>query len=341
MTPSVSMSSPVTMPSASPRSFRARERATSTTLDVTLCLLLVSAAVGVLAAAGPAVDDHDPRTASDVVERITTTTVAVDYALPAGSGRPSGPLDEGAVPASARQRTVHGTPAAVLARAAVADLAVDGASARPARGAFERAVANRTERAIADVDATVNVTATYAPLPGSDVRGRATVGPTPPPDVDVTVVRVRVPVGGAPSISADGSTNRSTVARAAEREGFAGVARVLADATVDVALPPARARWALRDAATAGVVTTRYRALGAALGVTVAGALDAGDARRANDRLADALADRYERTLRARYDTPAAAATATSAARTANATGASPLAPQPRTVTVTVRTWSP
>ena len=259
MTPSASSASSPSSLSSLP-TLATADSGTSTTLDVTLCLLLVSAAVGVLAAAGPPVDDHDPRTADAVADRLTATTVAVDYVLGSGDGTNT-PL-EGTASVAARERTVQGTPAALLARAAVADLAVaDGAvvGSTPAEASpFERAVANRTGRVVADVDASVNVTATYAPVPGSDVHGRATVGPKPPADADVSVVRVRVPVGrGDSGVHAERAT-----ARGADRDGFAGVARVLADATVSTVLPTSRARWALRDAATAGVVAARYHASG-------------------------------------------------------------------------------
>lgn len=334
MTPSASSASSPSSLSSLP-TLATADSGTSTTLDVTLCLLLVSAAVGVLAAAGPPVDDHDPRTADAVADRLTATTVAVDYVLGSGDGTNT-PL-EGTASVAARERTVQGTPAALLARAAVADLAVaDGAvvGSTPAEASpFERAVANRTGRVVADVDASVNVTATYAPVPGSDVHGRATVGPKPPADADVSVVRVRVPVGrGDSGVHAERAT-----ARGADRDGFAGVARVLADATVSTVLPTSRARWALRDAATAGVVAARYHALGRALGVDVDAALDGGDVERANENLASALADRFERALREQYDTPEDAANATANGWSATAGAGS--APRPRTVTVTVRTW--
>lgn len=281
------------------------DRAVSTTLDVTMCLLLVSAAVGVLAAAGPPPGDADPSQAEYAVERLTTTTVAVDHQLSGGS-----------------PRTVHGTPAALLARTALANLAaVDGgdASDPPASG-FERAVANRTGRVLADLAGRVNVTATYAPCRGSGVRGHTAVGPTPPETADVTVVRVRVPVGGTPSTDALG--------RAANASGYRGVADALAAATVRTALPPSRTRWALRDESTAGAVAARYAGLADGLDAPVGAGVADGDVERANRRLADAIAGRCERALRERFEEAAAA----TGGRTAGG---------PRTVTIAVRTWSP
>jgi hypothetical protein len=301
------------------------ERAASTTLDVVLCCLLVSAAVGVLAAASPPADGHDPRTADRAAELLATTTVAVDRSV-----RSTGRDARGARDAREnRASTVHGTLAALLARAAVADATTTAASpgrnaASPAsdardggRRAFAAAVAERARGSLSSVGATVNVTASYAPLPGSDPRGRATVGPAAPAGVDVAVARFRVPVGtGA-------ATER--LERAAREGGNRELARALADATVETIVPSSRTRWALRDDATRPAVADRYRRLGRSLSVSPTGALDAGRVRRANALLARALADEYRAAIGTQYDTPTAAAAAA----------------RPRVVVVTVRTWSP
>ncbi|WP_323674844.1 hypothetical protein [Halorubellus sp. PRR65] len=286
------------------------DRASSTTLDVVLCLLLLSAAVGVLAAATPPPDGHDPRTADRAAALLSTTTVTVD------------------APGGAR---AHGTLAALLARAALAgfhvdasdpgadagDLRTDGSERTTPAGAFERTIGTRTERALASVDASVNVTASYAPLPGSDAAGEATVGPAVPRDVDVSVARVRVPVGTGP--------NPTERRRAANDDGVRGLARTIADATLATVLAPSPARWTLRDPAMRRTVVSRYRGLGRALDVAPAGALAGGRVQRANALLSRALADRYVAVARASYETPADAADAA----------------RPRVVVLTVRTWSP
>ena len=288
------------------------ERAASTTLDVVLCCLLVSAAVGVLAAAAPPADGHDPRTVDRAAELLATTTVAVDRPARSPGSR-----------ASDRQSsTVHGTLAALLARAAVADVATDGnpsgsAASDDARGAFAAVVAERARGSLSGVDATVNVTASYAPLPGSEPRGRATVGPAVPRDVDVAVARIRVPVGTGPT--------PGRLERVAREGDGRELARALADATVETVVPSSRTRWALRDDATRQAVADRYRRLGRSLSVSPTGALDAGRVRRANALLARALADEYLAAIRTDFERPTAAADAA----------------RPRAVVVTVRTWSP
>jgi len=293
------------------------ERAASTTLDVVLCCLLVSAAVGVLAAAAPPTDGHDPRTADRAAELLATTTVAVDRPAPSPGSR-----------ASDRQSsTVHGTLAALLARAAVADaanpdVATDAAAGGHARGdepqgAFAAAVAERARGSLSSVDATVNVTASYAPLPGSEPRGRATVGPAVPDDVDVAVARFRVPVGTGPM--------PERLDRVAREGDGRELARALAEATVETLVPSSRTRWALRDDATRPGVADRYRRLGRSLSVAPTGALDADRVRRANALLARALADEYLAAIRTDFERPTAAAAVA----------------RPRAVVVTVRTWSP
>jgi hypothetical protein len=289
---------------------RRDERATSTTLDVVLCLLLVSAAVGVLAAASPPPEGHDPRTADRAIAILSTTTVAVDHE-PAAVAASDVPADD------VGPRRVHGTLAALLARAAVADFAVDRTERTASRGAFEGAVANRTRAAFASVDASVNVTASYAPLPGSGANGEASAGPAVPRDVDVAVARLRVPVGTGP--------NAALLRRAATEDGVSGVASAVADATLSTVLPPSRTRWQLRDSATKSTVVSRYRRLGRALDASTTDALADGRVRRANARLSRALADRYVVVARDEYET---ADDAAGAAR-------------PRVVVLTVRTWSP
>jgi hypothetical protein len=312
------------------------ERAASTTLDVVLCCLLVSAAVGVLAAASPPADGHDPRTADHAAELLATTTVAVDQPVPSPTPGRDAREDDAS--------TVHGTLAALLARAAVADATRNSGVAatttlEPAtdhgpggnggsgvarvdagdqgQGAFAAAVAARTRGSLSSVDAAVNVTASYAPLPGSDPRGRVAVGPAVPGDVDVAVARFRVPVGAGPAPAA--------LERAAREDGDRGLARTVADAAVETVLPSSRTRWALRDDATRLTVADRYRRVGRSLSVSPTGALDAGRVRRANALIVRALADEYRAAIRTNYHTPTAAAGAA----------------RPRVVVFTVRTWSP
>lgn len=326
----------MTSPPNSHSSLDRDERGTSTTLDVTLCLLLVSAAVAILAGTAPPGDDHhDPGTAAQVADRLATTTVTVTFD-PSASDALRESADRSV---SQSERTVHGTPAMLLARAAVADLRVNPApienhtganthtpslAARPV-GSFGHAVETHTRQALVGVDGSVQVVARYTPI-GDRARtsdtaivGRVAVGPEPPDDVDVSVRRVRVPVGTS------ATATPTALDRAAESGGFEALSTVLADATLDTMLPPPRAQWGMRDDAMRPAVAARFHELAASLDSPVAVEVDGRrQPTQVREALASALAAEYEVALRSRYESPTAAAAAV----------------DPTVVTVTIRTWS-
>ncbi|MFD1644777.1 DUF7284 family protein [Haloarchaeobius litoreus] len=291
-------------------------RAVSTVLDVAVCLLFVTASVGVLATVERPVPD-DSQTADRAASLLGTTTVTVHYAAtdPNTDGE-----DPGAVacrPADAARpdacRTAHGTVAGLLARAAVADV-VDDESA--GRSPFERGVRNATRQRLAGVHSSWQVVVTWRAYPDAPLAGRVVVGTEPPPEIDVHTATLRVPVADGATTSAQGDGEPQTVA---------AVARRAASTTVAGLFPPEPTRLALAggpplDRRTAG----RYRRTAAALGVGLDGAVADGSVRRANSILVEALAARYASDLGARTDDPAAAAELVSV----------------ETATVTVRTWS-
>lgn len=283
--------------SARPR--RDDERAISTVVDVSLCLLLVSAAVGTLAlppaATGAPHEGPDP---SATVEALATGTVSVTYDLDTGGlaavGEEVGTTGE-------VERVAHGSYAALLAEAAVENATLAGRELSGASDGFERRVAERTLTAMRATGGRTRVTATWAPYPGAPTRGVASAGPRPPADASVAAASLTVPSRFRPT--------RERARRAARRDGYAGVARVLARATVAGWFPPDEARLALRgDAPVDALLAERYRRTAAILGTSVAGPVRAVEPRRANARLRAALASRYEADLRDRFDSPTEAA---------------------------------
>lgn len=167
-------------------------RAISTVLDVSLCLLLVTASaltlVGTPLASeqGPGLDSNSD-TADETAEALTTTTAQVTYAV------------------GDRNRTAHGTLAGLLAAATLAD----GESGSTT--AFRRAVTERVRRALRRFevvfrrsDVSMQVVADSmlnsdsmpefdsTPDPDSTPDGRIVAGPTPPPDADVHAARIEV-----------------------------------------------------------------------------------------------------------------------------------------------------
>jgi hypothetical protein len=282
---------------------------TSTVLDVTLCLLLVSAGAVTLATTTPNDASTGPSTAaSERAQTLATTTATVEF-------EPAGATDRN----PSRSRTRNGTVAALLADAAVRNLSVGGTPVSAGRGRFERAVGEATRATVGAVG--VSVVARWQPFPGASITAVTAVGPSPPSDADVHAATVSVP-SGLPSA-------RRAAHRQADREGFAGVARVLGDRAVAGLYPTGVTAAALdpspeSDSPQVAVLRERYRRTAALADVRVATSARGIDVRRTNARLADAFATRFERELRREYETPEAAADAVEVG----------------TVTVVVRTWS-
>jgi hypothetical protein len=256
-------------------------RGVSTVLDVAVCLLLVGAAMTTLAVGIPDEGRHavgdSTATDADVPARTLATVTA---------GVP-GP----------RNRTVHGSLAGHLGRAAVANASLGGDPLSD--GEYADAVATET---VETTPYRVAVTARWEPYPGAPLRGVVAAGQTPPADADVAVTKHVVATGiDAPTTDPD---------------SFGTLARALATAYVEWRFPPERTRAALVDERTAAATADRYRTAAEPLGADIEAALTDANTRRANELLASALSDRLETDLRKRYDTPAAAAEASAPDRT-------------------------
>lgn len=277
------------------------DRAVSTVVDVSLCLLLVSAAVGTLALPyGPQEETtHRPDPAA-TVEALATGTVSVAYDLDTGG------LDGDAGGANASgelARVAHGSYAGLLAEAAVENATLDGRELSGASDGFERRIRSAVQNATRATGGRTRVRATWAPYPGAPTHGVATAGPRPPPDATVAPATMTVPSRFRAS--------RERARRAARRNGYRGVALVLARATVAGWFPPEDARLALRgDHPVDALLAERYRRTATTLGTSVAAPVRLVEAGRANARLVAALSRRFEADLRSRFDSPAAAADA-------------------------------
>ncbi len=288
-----------------------QSRGVSTVLDVTVCLLLVSASVLVVVTAERP-DRSDATGADHAVELLGATTATVEYSLAPGARRADRslvafPMTEG----DAFDRQSHGSLADLLARAAIANATVDGRPISHAGDDFERAVANATRRRLGGLDQEWQVVATWEPTGEGPVRGQVTVGDTPPASTDVHAASVRVAVG--------------PVVDTAAPDDWKDLAYRTASRTIGTLFPPDRSHLALLGDYPGDRLTAyRYRRAAGVLGTGLDGTLDEAATRRANQRLTAALAGRVEPALQRRYDSPDAAADATA----------------PGTVVVTVRTWS-
>jgi hypothetical protein len=146
-------------------------RAISTVLDVTVCLLRVSAAVGTLLVPTTSVPTVS---ADETAEQLATTTTNVSA--------PVGPIGGRA----------FGTTAELLGRAAVANLTLSGERLTPTTVRFRSAVRRRVRQLIDRAPARTAVTANWRPYSGAPIRGRLTVGPSPPPRATVSTARLSV-----------------------------------------------------------------------------------------------------------------------------------------------------
>jgi hypothetical protein len=273
---------------------------TSTVLDASLALLMISGAVlavtGATTPAPPRVDRADA-----AAETLATTTGSVNYTLAPGARRANATLV--AFPVThgpAFRRSDHGTLAALLAEAAVGTLRVRDDRLTHTHEDFAGAVRSVVRAAIDAAD--VQVVAVWRPYPGAHLGGRVAVGRRPPPDATVHAATLAVP-SDLPSARED-AIESST-------HGYEAVARVVARRLVRGLFPPRPTRLALRgDYPVDPLVRYRYRRAAAAYGTTVADALERDDPVAANARLVEAAVPIVERELRRGFDSPATAADA-------------------------------
>lgn len=292
---------------------------TSTLLDATLCLLLVSAsAVAVTTVPG----DHgstggaSTATADAAAETLATSTATVNYTLAPGARRVPGagitfPTREG----TSFCRTTHGTLAALLADAAMGRVTIGGERLTHARDDLVDGVRGAVRAAVGGTH--TQVVAVWSPYPGAPVRGRMTVGERPPPRADVRAATVVAASGDA----------RADLQAGGGAEDYDAVARSVAERTVQVLFPATAMRYALgADYPISALVRRRYARAGRLSDAS--GLLERvrrGEVRAANRRLTAALAHRFERDLRREFETPAEARSAVAVGR----------------VRIVVRRWSP
>ncbi|MDS0293558.1 DUF7284 family protein [Halogeometricum luteum] len=280
-------------------------------VDAAVFFLLLGAAVlGVTAADAGAradsavVEDDRPDAVAAV---LATSTATVNYSLAPGARRANVRADadeHGSVRFERTagpefRRTTRGSLGGLLARAAVGTAGFDGAPVTHARDDLRRAVDGAVQERISTVG--LRVDALWRPYPGAPVEGRVAVGGAPPDGAAVDAATLTVPTGAKP-LSPD------------ETRDFASLSGAVADRTVEVLVPATRMRLALRDDAPVSTFARyRYARLAAELDAPVTDDVDDADTGTANRRLASALAPRVESDLRARYDSPEAAAAAVSA----------------------------
>lgn len=290
---------------------------TSTTLDVTLCLLLVSAAAFTVVTAEQPPSVPAQSRADATANVLATSTASVNYTLAPGAGRgDDSSVRFGRTRGPAFRRTARGTLAGLLADVTVGSAEIDGVPLSRMHEDFRRGVTRAVVDALAD-PARTQVVAVWRPYPSSSLAARTVVGAPPPPDARVRAATVDVP-SGLPAtrdeavVASDAAGDHSRTRHADE---FDAVADVVATNAVTGLFPERSARINIDGGGPSpALARTRYRRTAAFLGVTLDDGrddeLDAAEVGAANDRLAAALSDRTARELRAEFETPADAARA-------------------------------
>ncbi|WP_332898327.1 DUF7284 family protein [Haladaptatus sp. CMSO5] len=254
----------------------------STVVDVCLFLLLLSGAV-VAFMVPPATDGQPPDAEAEAQALATSTTDVL-------------------VPRTAGETTHHrGTYAALVADATVANLTGPGGRGDPApTQATETAVENATRRP----NAQVAVTAKWQPYPGAPLTGCFSAGNRPPEGTQARTATLAVP--------SELPQARTTALDAAARDGYAGVATVIAETIVQGSVTPESQLEPRRTDPAAKATRRRAQRLASALGVNIEDALESGDSDAVRRVLRETLKAQLEADLRDSFETPHAAAEAVS-----------------------------
>lgn len=299
------------------------DRAVNTVADVSLAIVLVTAAIALVAAAPEDSSAHrDPVEADQTAEVLSTATLSVPYSLDpvVAATNPDRGYDEAEL-----RRASHGTIATLVADSAVANITDgDGQRLTPIGEVYEDAIDARFETRMVGSNFETNVTALWEPYDGAALRGTATVGEPVPPTAEYSSVRLTVPSGFEP-VGSD---------TAANADGFEGVATQVADTLLEGYQPPLSAKRALESSGLERELAVfRYRQLARLIDETAPDDRrlrrnldpDAASPTQLNRYLSIHLAEQIKADLRATYDSVEAATDAVS-------TG---------TVTLIVRTWEP
>lgn len=281
-------------------------RAISTVVDVTLCLLLVSA--GVVALTLPVTEPPPDRDVDEVGSVLGTTSATVSYQLSPDQLSPSA-ADTIEDPLYT-ERHRHGTVAGLLARAAISDATLDGEQLAPEASDYRETVREETRNVI---PATMSVTARWEPYPDAAIAGVVSAGESPPETATVQTATLSVPV---PEFAVDAALEGA--------DSYEAVARPTARAIVDGTLPAAYGETSTSDELAIRSVTHRASVLAGNESLPAAQYLFAGDVSGLHDRVTDELTARLTADLRAQFESPEAASEAVS----------------PGVVTVTVRGWT-
>lgn len=177
------------------------DRAISTVADVTLALVIVSAAVVMMAVfLQETPDTHEPVTADRTAETVAGMTLTVEYDVRDAKGVPP-ELDWPDPGGGIYERAYHDTAAALLGDASVANATYDGRRPITTGDDFAEAVDGAVRTRLLGAETNVHLRAVWRPYEDASIEGYATAGPRPPPDEEVSTVTMTIPSGIEPNAS--------------------------------------------------------------------------------------------------------------------------------------------
>lgn len=303
-------------------------RGVSTVVDVTLGLLVVVAAMGMLVTLTETdSSDHNPTDAAYAAQTVTGSTVNTSYSLAPAVERYFSEYRHARNPYDGErlERISQGSVATQVADLAVATAAVDGKRLSAGASAYEEALETALWTRLRGSRFDLSVTAHWQPVEGVSLQGTVTLGERPPSDADVSTTTLTVP-SGLPN------ARQNALSAVDGPDDYRAVARVVANAMVAGLFPPLETQRALeRTGVDSHLTRYRYVRLASALGGTPERFDQRGwlspssaNATAANTYLSRQFAAVLESQLEDSH------ASAVDAARTVS-TG---------TVTLTVRTWT-
>lgn len=262
-------------------------RGVSTVLDVTVCLLLISAAVGVLAL--PVTEPAPERNVDETAAVLSTVTHEIEYTI--STKQVTAPSElESASDGTERPRTRHGTLAGLAGRAAFSSMAVRDTPVAPESAGFR-------DRVVTTIEGTIPprtyVRAHWEPYPDATVTGTVEAGVQPPPGADVQASTRRVPL---PEVTVT-----------PDEETFEGIATAIATEVVTSLVPERAGERPMGDPLVVAAVVHRFEVLGTHQ--ATADAYIAGDIDTLVEDAVNSLSATIEVGLRDQFDSADAAAT--------------------------------
>lgn len=245
-------------------------RGVSTVADVTLALLLLSAAT-VLLVTFVENDErhHDPMETEYTGQTVSAVTTNVTYDVERAVEAYYG----GAIPEEADygsrdvRRVSHGPVATQIADVAVANAVSDlgirqgSPTSSPVAADFHRLLDEKLQGQLVNDSFETHVSAVWEPLDGGPISGATTVGQTPPRHTDVSATTITVP-GDMPDVRGEALDAVSAP------DDFDVVADTVAGAIIRGYFPlPASQRALERSGVERDLTVARYENAAAALGV--------------------------------------------------------------------------